>query len=95
MRLTGGGFHVNHMHPDGWISSAYYVSVPDLDDTNHSGWIKFSEPPFPTVPELEPERWIKPSAGMLVLFPSFLWHGTAPITDNAVRVTAPFDAIPA
>lgn len=95
VRLTGGGFHVNHMHPEGWISSAYYVAVPDLDETDHSGWIKFSEPPFKTTPRLEPERWIRPSAGTLVLFPSFLWHGTAPITDDAVRVTAPFDAVPA
>ncbi len=94
VRLTGGGFHVNHMHPEGWISSAYYVCVPELDEDDRSGWIKFSEPPFSTRPVLEPERWIKPSAGMLVLFPSFLWHGTAPIEDDAVRVTAPFDAVP-
>ena len=95
VRLTGRGFHVNHMHPEGWISSAYYVSVPDLpDDESHSGWIKFGEPPFPTDPPSPPEKWIRPEAGMLVLFPSFLWHGTAPIDDDAVRVTAPFDAIP-
>ena len=26
--LRPGGFHVNHTHPEGWISSSYYVSLP-------------------------------------------------------------------
>src|SRR5262249_44097389 len=26
--LRPDGFHVNHVHPQGWISSAYYVSLP-------------------------------------------------------------------
>ncbi len=64
VRLNGGGHHVNHMHPEGWISSAYYVKVPQSDATSRSGWIKFSEPPFTTTPALEPERWIQPVAGM-------------------------------
>jgi len=29
VQLYRGGFHVNHFHHQGWISSAYYVSVPD------------------------------------------------------------------
>jgi len=95
VRLVGQGFHVNHVHPEGWISSAYYVSVPPLeDDGRHAGWIKFGEPPFATTPASPPERWVRPESGMLVLFPSFLWHGTGPIDDDAVRVTAPFDAVP-
>jgi tetratricopeptide (TPR) repeat protein len=96
VRLIGQGYHVNHVHPEGWISSAYYVSVPPLsDDGRHAGWIKFGEPPFATAPASPPERWVRPESGMLVLFPSFLWHGTGPIDDGAVRVTAPFDAVPA
>ena len=27
-RLRSGGFHINHLHPGGWISSCYYVDVP-------------------------------------------------------------------
>jgi tetratricopeptide (TPR) repeat protein len=97
VRLQGGGKHVNHVHPEGWISSAYYVSVPEetRTDSGHSGWIKFAEPPFETRPPTPPEKWIRPEAGMLVLFPSYLWHGTEPIHDGSVRVTAPFDAVPA
>jgi Tfp pilus assembly protein PilF len=28
VRLRRGGYHVNHIHPQGWLSSAYYVEVP-------------------------------------------------------------------
>ena len=96
VKLRGGGKHVNHVHPEGWISSAYYVSVPEetKTDADKAGWIKFAEPPFETHPATPPEKWIRPEAGTLVLFPSYLWHGTEPIHDGSVRVTAPFDAIP-
>jgi len=92
-----GRHHVNHVHPRGWISSAYYVSVPDetASGKGKAGWLKFGEPPIRTAPELLPEKWVQPKAGMVVLFPSFLWHGTAPIHDGSVRVTAPFDVVPA
>jgi tetratricopeptide (TPR) repeat protein len=97
VKLHGGGKHVNHVHPEGWISSSYYVAVPESakTDANMAGCIKFAEPPFKTNPPTPPEKWIRPEAGTLVLFPSFLWHGTEPIHDGAVRVTAPFDAVPA
>jgi tetratricopeptide (TPR) repeat protein len=96
VRLHGGGRHVNHVHPEGWISSSYYVSVPEETKTasNKAGWIKFGEPPYETLPPSPPEKWIQPEAGMLVLFPSFVWHGTEPIHDGSVRVTAPFDVVP-
>jgi predicted Zn-dependent protease len=96
VRLSGGGWHVNHVHPEGWISSAYYAAVPEetMKNTDKAGWIKFGEPPFETVPPSPPQKWIRPTPGILVLFPSFLWHGTEPIHDGSVRVTAPFDAVP-
>jgi len=48
VHLKGEGFHVNHVHPEGWISSAFYVDVPK-DTTNRedkAGWIAFGKPPF-------------------------------------------------
>ena len=97
VRLKGRGWHVNHVHPEGWISSAYYVAVPEGTNNrgDKAGWIKFGEPPFATVPPSPAQKWVCPEAGLLVLFPSFLWHGTVPIEDDALRVTAPFDAVPA
>ncbi len=96
VRLHSGGRHVNHIHPEGWISSAYYASVPPetVSGSGCAGWVKFGEPPFRCDPSLGPERWVQPRAGMLVLFPSFLWHGTEPIRDGSTRVTAPFDVVP-
>ena len=48
-RLQAQGFHANHVHPQGWISSCYYVALPDAvrDQTAQQGWIKFGEPSFP------------------------------------------------
>ena len=45
-RLRDCGFHVNHVHPMGWISSCYYVAVPKAveDASARQGWIKFGEP---------------------------------------------------
>ncbi|MEL7128936.1 MAG: tetratricopeptide repeat protein [Pseudomonadota bacterium] len=97
VRLYGGGHHINHIHPRGWISSAYYVDVPaeTRSGDGHAGWIKFGEPPMQTIPASPPEKWIQPLPGRLALFPSFLWHGTEPILDASRRVTAPFDVVPA
>ena len=95
IRLQRGGYHVNHIHPQGWISSAYYVSVPAevQDESLRSGWIKFGEPRFP-MPGAAADRFVQPRPGRLVLFPSYLWHGTTPIQGDEPRLTAAFDAVP-
>ena len=38
--------------------------------------------------------FVQPSAGLLVLFPSYLWHGTNAIQGSQVRTTIAFDAVP-
>jgi uncharacterized protein (TIGR02466 family) len=96
VHLRREGFHVNHLHPEGWISSAYYVDVPEeaADPQLKAGWLKFGEPRFP-VPGLTPEKYVQPRAGRLVLFPSYFWHGTNPIHGEHARMTVAFDAVPA
>lgn len=95
VQLRREGFHVNHIHPDGWISSAYYIAVPEevLDENLMSGWLKFGEPRF-AVPGVGPEAVIQPRPGRLVLFPSYMWHGTNPIQGSEPRTTIAFDAVP-
>jgi len=95
VRLRRGGFHVNHIHPQGWMSSAYYVSVPaEVEDAAaRSGWIKFGEPRFP-MPGANAGRFVQPKVGRLVLFPSYLWHGTTALHGHEPRVTIAFDAVP-
>jgi tetratricopeptide (TPR) repeat protein len=90
------GFHVNHLHPQGWISSCYYVTVPEVakDESAKQGWIKFGEPSL-DVPLTNPvRRTIQPVPGRLVLFPSYMWHGTIAFREAALRTTIAFDAVP-
>jgi tetratricopeptide (TPR) repeat protein len=95
-RLRDSGFHVNHIHPDGWISSCYYVSVPKIvqDETAKQGWIKFGEPALDVALKQPIRRTIQPVPGRLVLFPSYMWHGTVPFSDTAARTTIAFDVVP-
>jgi Tfp pilus assembly protein PilF len=95
VRLNKGGHHVNHVHPQGWISSAYYVSVPEEvgDAALKSGWIKFGEPRMET-PGAEAAHFVQPEVGKLVLFPSYMWHGTTPIQSGQERLTIAFDVVP-
>ena len=95
VRLRRRGFHVNHIHPEGWVSSAYYAIVPgEADDsTQRSGWLKFGEPRF-AVPGLAPFLEVQPRPGRLVLFPSYLWHGTNALREDAPRLSVAFDAVP-
>jgi hypothetical protein len=93
-RLSNCGYHTNHIHPEGWISSCYYVSVPPVadDEAAQQGWIKFGQPSFDI--GLGIRRSIKPVPGRLLLFPSYMWHGTVPFQDSQPRTTIAFDALP-
>jgi tetratricopeptide (TPR) repeat protein len=95
-RLTNCGFHVNHVHPAGWISSCYYAGVPKVteDAKSRQGWIKFGEPAADLALSHPIKRAIQPVPGRLVLFPSYMWHGTIPFEDDAVRTTIAFDVVP-
>jgi predicted Zn-dependent protease len=96
VRLTaGGGRHQHHVHPRGWISSAYYVDVPAqvTDAPDRAGWLSFGGAPFPAA-RLEPMAHVRPAAGMLALFPSYLWHGVAPFPGVGERLTMAFDVLP-
>jgi tetratricopeptide (TPR) repeat protein len=95
-RLRSSGFHSNHVHPEGWISSAYYVALPDAvaDETARQGWLKFGESNIALGERDRVERAVKPSVGRLVLFPSYFWHGTVPFASQDTRLTVAFDVVP-
>lgn len=96
-QLGDQGFHVNHIHQRGWISSCYYVAVPSVaeDAAARQGWLKFGEPSEDFGPRFTPCRSIQPLPGRLVLFPSYMWHGTIAFHAPQKRTTIAFDAIPA
>jgi len=96
-RLRSGGYHSNHIHPAGWVSSAYYVAVPEsVRDTNaHSGWFVLGQSNQGLGEHDRPEQILQPAVGRLLLFPSYCWHGTIPFTDPAERLGVAFDVVPA
>lgn len=91
VRLTGGGHHANHTHPQGWLSSALYIALPEetQQDADESGWLALGENPE-FAPGLPPIRTIQPKPGQLVLFPSTMWHGTRSF-GSGERLTVAFD----
>lgn len=91
VRLGGGGHHANHVHPQGWISSALYVALPD--GAGEQGWLTIGEPQASLGVVQPPLRTVEPRPGRLVLFPSWLWHGTRPFTAGE-RLTIAFDVAP-
>jgi len=92
VRLHSGGYHIDHVHPQGWLSSACYVET--VKSNGKEGWIGFGKPGSPTSPALEAEHFVEPKPGMLVLFPSYMWHGTIPFSGDQTRMTFAFDLVP-
>lgn len=110
VRLQAGGFHSNHVHPMGWISSALYIALPpdlghgeaggdragdDRAGDDRAGWLTLGEPRTASFPlDLPPFRSVEPRPGRLALFPSWMWHGTRPFGAGE-RLTVAFDvAVP-
>ena len=100
VKLTKAGFHVSHVHPVGWVSSAFYVAFDKTTISDHeddaAGWLHFGVPGLSLAKNIDisPARLIKPEPGLLALFPSYCWHGTNPIIGDGTRLTAPFDITP-
>jgi tetratricopeptide (TPR) repeat protein len=92
VRLTGGGFHVSHTHPLGWISSALYIALPAHLGAEPAGWIRFGAPPAALGLSLPAYTRIEPRPGRLVLFPSTMWHETLPF-DDGERLVIAFDVM--
>jgi tetratricopeptide (TPR) repeat protein len=95
-RLHSAGFHNNHVHNQGWISSAYYAALPDVVASGNQGQgaLKFAESKFRLGERDRPGRIVQPKVGKLVLFPSYFWHGTVPFQSRDMRLTIAFDVTP-
>jgi len=98
VRLNSSGYHENHVHPEGWISSSCYITLPALvmNDETEEGFIQFGQSPFSLGDKDKADKKIKPKAGTVVLFPSYFWHGTVPFfgDESDYRLTLPFDVVP-
>jgi len=95
--LRAGGKQISHMHPLGWLSGIYYLSLPDnMDETeDEAGWLEFGQPPERFFRTSEPETYrYKPVEGKLILFPSWFWHQTVPFSADQNRISIAFDVMP-
>lgn len=95
--LESNGYLTSHIHPGGWVSSAYYLSVPEVisGGEDNPGWLEFGVPTaeIRTQADLETRR-VQPEPGMAVLFPSYFFHGTRPFASSEPRISLGVDLIP-
>ncbi|MFC0588803.1 putative 2OG-Fe(II) oxygenase [Novosphingobium aquiterrae] len=92
VRLLPQGHNVAHTHAMGWLSTAFYVSLPGADAMGQppAGHIAFGAPPPELGLALEPYAMIAPAPGRLAVFPSTMWHSTVPFAQGE-RLVIAFD----
>jgi uncharacterized protein (TIGR02466 family) len=94
-----GAYHAPHSHPDSAWSGVYYVDPgSDTPDQPLSGVLEFLDPragveavTAPGDPYGEPFR-VRPEAGLLVAFPSWLYHWVHPYSGQRPRIAISFNA---
>jgi uncharacterized protein (TIGR02466 family) len=92
-----GHYNTVHLHPMGTWSGVYYVDPGDDNGTDPGGLLELAHPVpaaamsfFPTV--LPSARLVRPAAGMIILFPSYLYHSVRIYQGERPRVCVPFNA---
>lgn len=93
-----GGFNAPHTHPGAHWSGVYYVSQPEIEVGN-SGMIEFLDPrtDLPNWRILNAgafrmKKKLRPQAGEIILFPSYLVHWVYPNEADEERVSIAFNA---
>ena len=86
-----------HVHYASYVSAVYYPQVPrDMDSARTgAGFLEFGGGParFPCRVSRE-VRAVQPREGLLVLFPSYFYHRTAPFRAAQPRIAIAFDTTP-
>ena len=92
VRLTRQGHNVPHTHAMGWLSTAFYVSLPAAAELGAptAGHLALGTPPAELGLSLKPYRSIAPQPGHLAVFPSTMWHSTVPF-EAGERLVIAFD----
>jgi uncharacterized protein (TIGR02466 family) len=92
--MPAQGVQAAHIHNLGWLSGVYYPKLPKAlgDETDHAGWLGFGRPGYGIEATRAPAlRFLEPEEGLLVCFPSYLWHWTEPFQGDEERVSVAFD----
>lgn len=94
-----GGYNKIHNHPDCDWSGVYYVTLgeADPDAPRDAGKIEFLDPRMgatdvtPHGPTAFPKLVIEPQAGLMVIFPSWLYHYVNPFRGRGERISVAFN----
>ncbi len=95
--LGSSGYQDAHMHPAGYVSGVYYVQVPSevAGGGGEAGCLYFTDKERPAAEaQRHALRVIRPEAGLMLLFPSYFWHGVMPFEGARDRICVAFDVIP-
>jgi uncharacterized protein (TIGR02466 family) len=92
-----GHYNTTHVHPMATWSGVYYVDPGDEPPDTPGAVIEFENPSVASVmtffPGLLPSaRIVRPEAGMMILFPSYLQHSVRMYQGERPRVCVPFNA---
>ena len=95
--LGSQGHQAPHIHPVAWVSGVYYAQLPEVvksGSEDQQGWIEFGKAPesFQLDREMAVRR-MQPREGMLVLFPSYMYHRTIPFESETQRISFAMDAV--
>lgn len=93
------GFEGWHVHQFGWLSGVYYVQIPDsiAHGTDLGGCLGFGLPDDLAGEEASAafgETLVRPQPGMLLTFPSHVYHRTWPHGGKEKRICVAFDVRP-
>lgn len=97
VRMKQGGHLNSHIHEEGWISGAMYLSLPTDKAHEHEGSIEVSTngDDYPKKHNNFSTKAIAPEVGDFVMFPSSLFHRTIPFSSDEERICIAFDLKPA
>ncbi len=96
--LGSQGHQKPHYYTVGWLSGVYYAKIPDVitaDTETKAGWIELGRVQEYPKSKAEPlVRSYQPYEGMVILFPSFIYHRTEPFESEDKRISIAFDIRP-
>ncbi|ADW67871.1 2OG-Fe(II) oxygenase family protein [Granulicella tundricola] len=97
--VEGDGYETWHVHQNGWMSGVYYIHVQDhiAQGSGNGGCIAFGLPDAVVGADAAAafgETLVRPHSGLMMLFPSHIFHRTYPHHGSGRRICYAFDIIP-
>jgi len=97
--VRDGSYHKIHNHPDCDWSGVYYVATgaPDPSGPPENGMIEFLDPRMGSTqpglrgPEALPKLRVPPEAGLMLVFPSWLYHYVNTFHGTGERISIAFN----